>query len=221
MSLLRLQKKRRPGMHSDGYWPGYVDALINVVLNLMFLVAILAVGSFVLGMEISRQVLLPAIQESLKNVTCAVDDVRTIGTGPIVITINSVDSAAPKESQSVKIDRVRSMEDRETLLQVKFDADALELNDLTRADLISRLHDLLQQNPGASLTVWAVSDGDPQSRRVSFMRVMALRDALIRAGAEKSKVMTRLLPGTNTGTDGQLVYVLVHYDNMRKGLDEQ
>ncbi|MCX9004408.1 hypothetical protein NLN86_22545 [Citrobacter portucalensis] len=36
------------------FWPGYVDALMNLVLNLLFLSAIFAVAIFVLGMESSR-----------------------------------------------------------------------------------------------------------------------------------------------------------------------
>ena len=34
------------------YWPGYVDALVNVVLNLLFLVGVFAVGLVCLNMEI-------------------------------------------------------------------------------------------------------------------------------------------------------------------------
>ncbi len=220
MSLARLHKKRRHGMHSDGYWPGYVDALINVVLNLMFLVSILAVGSFSMVIEISRKVLMPAMQASVEKVTHIVDDVRTTGTEGALITINVVESATPKELQAVSIDRVRTIESQ-TLMQVKFAAGALQLNDSTRADLIPHLRDLLQKNPGASLAVWAVSDADPQSRRASFMRVMALRDALKLAGAENNNVVTRILPGTNTRTDGQLVYVLVRSIQSRKEADEQ
>lgn len=36
------------------FWPGYVDALMNLVLNLLFLSAIFAIAIFVLGMESSR-----------------------------------------------------------------------------------------------------------------------------------------------------------------------
>ena len=36
------------------FWPGYVDALMNLVLNLLFLSAIFAIAIFVLGLESSR-----------------------------------------------------------------------------------------------------------------------------------------------------------------------
>jgi hypothetical protein len=35
----------------QNYWPGYLDALINVMLNLLFLVAIFAIGLVLLNME--------------------------------------------------------------------------------------------------------------------------------------------------------------------------
>jgi hypothetical protein len=212
--------RRRRLASSSGYWPGYVDALVNVVLNLMFLAAMLAVGSFVLGIEISRKILVPTIQTSVEKVQRLIDETLEEKKGSSSSTIEVIDSSPPETSQSVKIDRVRSIENQ-TVLHVKFDADALQLNDSIRVNLIPRLHEILQLNPGASFTVLAVSETDPQARRISFMRVMALREALNKAGVENSRVVTRILQGTNTTTNGQLVYVLVRSTQNRKETDEQ
>lgn len=38
-------------LEESNYWPGYVDALVNVVLNMLFMVGIMAVGLVSLNME--------------------------------------------------------------------------------------------------------------------------------------------------------------------------
>ena len=216
----RVRLKRRHGAAGDGYWPGYVDALVNVVLNLMFLAAMLAVGSFVLGLEISRKILMPAMQNTIENVRQIMDQTQLDSRKGQSSTIEVIDSPASRPSPSVQIDRVRSV-DSQTFLHVKFAADALQLSDSTRINMIPRLRELLEKNPEASFAVWAVSEADPQSRRVSFMRIMALRDALNKAGIENNRISTRILPGANTSTDGQLVYILVRSTQNRKEPDEQ
>ena len=46
------------GSSSDGndiFWPGYVDAISNLVLNLLFVVAILTIAVFLFAMELGRR----------------------------------------------------------------------------------------------------------------------------------------------------------------------
>ena len=40
---------------SDIFWPGYVDAVTNLVLNLLFLLTIMTVAVFMFAMELGRQ----------------------------------------------------------------------------------------------------------------------------------------------------------------------
>lgn len=46
--------RKGPGHEEESYWPGYVDALVNVVLNLLFLLAILTMAAFVLGHQAGK-----------------------------------------------------------------------------------------------------------------------------------------------------------------------
>ena len=39
----------RGAVAEQNYWPGYLDALINVMLNLLFLVAVFAIGLVLLN----------------------------------------------------------------------------------------------------------------------------------------------------------------------------
>ncbi len=45
-----MRKKHKP-LEDNNYWPGYVDALVNVVLNMLFMVGIMAVGLVSLNVE--------------------------------------------------------------------------------------------------------------------------------------------------------------------------
>ena len=40
---------------SDIFWPGYVDAVTNLVLNLLFLLTIMTVAVFMFAMELGKQ----------------------------------------------------------------------------------------------------------------------------------------------------------------------
>ena len=45
-----MRKKHKP-LEESNYWPGYVDALVNVVLNMLFMVGVMAVGLISLNLE--------------------------------------------------------------------------------------------------------------------------------------------------------------------------
>ena len=40
---------------NDTFWPGYVDAISNLVLNLLFVVAILTIAVFLFALELGRR----------------------------------------------------------------------------------------------------------------------------------------------------------------------
>ena len=203
MSLLTMRRKRRHPPHSEGYWPGYVDALTNVVLNLLFLVAILAAGVFSLGMEASRKSLLPT----------TIDQVRfwvpALSSGRNVKAIDVSAASVAKDTRQVKLESVRP-EGRQTLLQITFAGEALVLGDADRAALQPLLQGELQKAGPSTVAVWTVSDADPTNRRASYMRVMAVRTLLGEAGQDVTQVVTRILPGASADQHIQRVYVLLH-----------
>jgi hypothetical protein len=215
MNLMHLKKRRRHGGGDAGYWPGYVGALINVVLSLMFLAAMLAVGSFIVGLDFSRKTLLSAMKASVEQAArISKERLEKSSSAPFVF-FDVEGTEAPASSNEVGIEPPGGRENQ-GLLQVKFTGDALALNDTVRNELGNGLRDLLRTHPDATLVVWAVSDTDPRYQRASFLRVMALREALIGAGAESRRIVTRIVTGKNTTADGQIVYVLVRSTNQNE-----
>lgn len=214
------KSSRRRGVQSEGFWAGYVGALVNVVLTLLFLVAVLAAESYVLGVEFSRKIVASALEASRQKLLREPEARPDVDRRIEPETIEVVEVPLPETSRQVRIDTIRSVE-RQELLQVRFPSESLELNDVARQALLPRFREFQRQSPGAVYTVWALSDADPQNRRVSFIRIMALRKALAEAGIENNRVVTRILPGRSTTLDGQLVYVLVRVTTMNATTDEQ
>lgn len=59
---------------SDTFWPGYVDAISNLVLSLLFIVAILTIAVFMFAMELGRrQVILQhkTVEQTTRKVAAA------------------------------------------------------------------------------------------------------------------------------------------------------
>lgn len=210
MASLGWLRKRQHREHSEGYWPGYVDALTNVVLNLLFLVAILAAGVFALGMEASRKSLLPALGE-IRDAPPQKVQQGVAPDKPVVGNVATpIDVARPTENpgqRHVSLEPVRPTADR-TLLQLTFQGEALVLAEADRTALLPEIKTAMARFDAATVAVWTVSDREPTNQRASFVRVMAVRDQLRAAGVDVSQVVTRILPGASVDLHQQRVYVL-------------
>lgn len=221
MASLGLLRKRRHHEHSEGYWPGYVDALTNVVLNLLFLVAILAAGVFALGMEASRKSLLPALGEIREAPPQKVQQ-GVAPDKPVVGNVATpIDVARPTlapDQRLVTLEAVRPEADR-TLLQLTFQGEALALAEADRAALMPEIKAAQARFDAATVAVWTVSDKEPTNQRASFVRVMAVRDQLGAAGVDVSQVVTRILPGASVDLHKQRVYVL--FNRKRKTNEDE
>lgn len=229
-----VRKLRRHHPHSEGYWPGYVDALTNIVLNLLFLVAVLAAGVFSLGMQASRnaQNMVEAMEtvqlEEVPEVPSPAPEVPQLPPLSAVPGLGQESQPLRQEREALVIDagvqsgaqkRTNNLEpevwvqdaqeqDSHALLRVRFKGEVVRVSEADSASLVERLRALRARYPQASVVVWAVSDADPGNRRATFLRVMAIRDQLPAVGVEMQQVLTRIIPGSSALKQGQEVYVL-------------
>jgi hypothetical protein len=169
--------------HSNSYWPGYVDALVNVVLNLLFLAAILAVGSFTQGLENSRKV--------LKEMS-GVDDTARKTTGDTA-------PRSPAESRSQMRDQAPSREELKLILH--FADYTVRLDDSAR----ERLKRELQRQISQGVQYWQVSiDADVEDntqRRAAYLRMISLRSVFLEVGIDPSRfsLLMQSAPVENVG----------------------
>ena len=62
----------------------------------------------------------------------------------------------------------------------------------------------------SQVTLWAPAElSDPVHRRATYLRLMAVRDALLGAGMPSDQVQVRLIPGESSVGAGREVYMLL------------
>ncbi len=204
--------KRKFELATTNYWPGYVDALTNVVLNLLFMVAIFTMGVFSLGLQSSRLTEMLAQLSSVKSALQA----NQVDAPPVLekrasvqIHVNTnLKQALPE--QGVNMTPVQQTTER-VLAQIGFEAESVSISDSAK-EVLKPLREALKgaKAKGQNLVVWgAMNLRDPEQRRATYLRVMATRDWLVAEGVDAQLIETRLLPGATNRLSGQNIYVLI------------
>ena len=204
-------KKRHKALAETSFWPGYVDALTNVVLNLLFLISILAAGVFSMGMESARKVVSPFLRASGPEVVQAAQPVAKPDALVTQIKVIEASESAPLAQAQVELKGPRAIEDRQELM-LKFGPDAIRMAEREKQQLLPKLRTQLGQNP-SDIVVWAAADvRNPVARRATYLRIMATRDLLVASGQPSDRIETRLLAGSTTQNSSQTVYIIFQQD---------
>lgn len=234
--VLQWQLKRRGHGHDEGFWPGYVDALTNVVLNLLFLVAILSAGVFSMGLQASRKAMIESVRADgnlgdgavtggLKGTQSG--DLNTppdeglpraaaTETSEATTVIRSKDPKPEGPGGGVTLTGVRETQGH-VLLTLLFESPVLAMSPAQRQGLQEQMGRTLSAMPDtqispealAEVKVWAISDKDPILQRAAYWRVLAVREVLLQMGVSAPNIHARMVQGINSGTKGQTVYVLL------------
>jgi len=195
---------------SDIFWPGYVDATTNLILNLLFLLTILIVAVFMFALELGR---------SSKAVAEKPKVEATAQAQPLVAEQNS---AVLKENETLKreIERLNKLlaaektrvaeipAVKETVfatvsppepllglnrvlsddfeVTVRFTDEAVDFSPSEKDRLLNSLLPLAEHGK-AHISV-AVPFGFSESKRLGFYRAMAVRNLLIELKVPKEKI---------------------------------
>lgn len=179
------------GDGSDIFWPGYVDAVTNLVLNLLFLLTIMTVAVFMFAMELGRQNHSPV--EAVTEVLSTPNPVKTDETEvealrkqvkllkQEVLAANELLSPQKVLSASSSIPRPEKSIDRTSAsgggVVVRFTAEAVALN-TAEADRLRGTLGPVVASGGARIDV-LVPTGFSEAKRLGFYRAMAVRNLLI------------------------------------------
>jgi hypothetical protein len=217
---------------SDIFWPGYVDAVTNLVLNLLFMLTILIIAVFMFALELSRH------QDKVPSTVAvvAVDDKRpaSISVEQIPGIVEAKDSeiqALQKELSTLKKQvQVQVQNDlrntQKTItaktpiakpdkdlekaaangggIIVKFLADAVTLSP-DEADSLRSLLAPIVAGGSAKIEVIAPA-GFSEAKRLGFYRAMAVRNELIEMNLPASKIEVSVREG-KSGADNTKVLV--------------
>jgi hypothetical protein len=211
------------------YWPAYVDAIINVLLNILFLTTALAVGLSTSEAGRRANTALTAEQAAAAMELAALPDVpRAPAEVPrnkpdeILIARNpATDAASAAHRLSGVKWQVAFSPEAPGLVRLEFDPAVFSLADQQRDDLVAVL-----RHQGAELgelrwKIWCTADlSGVDGYRLAYLRSMAVREAIIQAGARTDQVSMRIFGGgENRGPE--INRVLVSLISSNKGSREE
>jgi len=202
---------------SDIFWPGYVDATTNLVLNLLFLLTIMTVAVFMFALELGRTskdspetppIVTTQQDEAVvsKATTGSVDeivklkleiqrlnqllsqrDAQNVQTGGLSKSVEAT-SRAPKPLKGLDKALTRDFE-----LVVRFKDDAITFTPAERALLQESLQPIIASEK-TSIYV-EVPAGFSEAKRMGFYRAMAVRNLMIELDFPKENIDVAVVEG--------------------------
>lgn len=204
---------------SDIFWPGYVDAVTNLVLNLLFLLTIMTVAVFMFALELGRasqggpgktpvastkkdsEVVSKATTDPVKenialkreiqrlNMQLAQRVSQKVQPGGLVKTVD-VTSTVPKPLNG--LDKMLAS-DFEII--VRFTDEAVAFTSAEHDRLLNSLKPIVAS--GKTSIYVEVPAGFSEAKRMGFYRAMAVRNLLIEMKMPKDRINVSVLEGKN------------------------
>lgn len=196
--------KKRPELEESSYWPGYVDALTNIVLNLLFMVGIFAIGIFSMSIELALH---PKSKDTEAEQASAVNEPITTevqaGSGnsePIYFAIKTLRIEEPGSGQT-KLNSKRSPVDMTVnkspnfaLIKFIFPEDVFALSEDTLKSFTQEVNQR-KNDKAKSWNIWSsINLADPMARRGAYVRSMSVRAVLLKTGIDPAEIDIRLFP---------------------------
>ena len=185
--------------HNDetSFWPGYVDAIINVVLNILFLVGTFAVA---LATSSSSQKNEKAEKaQAVQEITQAIEpmaklpDIVSVAKAPVIEIEKANDALKPVRWT------VRQRPEQVSLVKIDFDPRALVLKESERLQLAALFKEQGAQLAAQRWSLWCVTDATgSDGSRLAYLRAMAVRQALLQAGVVPEQIDMRIFGGGKT-----------------------
>ena len=206
---------------SDIFWPGYVDAVTNLVLNLLFLLTIMTVAVFMFAMELGRQH--QSTGETRQEAATAAEQAKAAEPEPEVEALRQQVAELKREARiandllaAQKIVPASSAGAAPTKsvaqatpsgggLLVRYTDDAVTLTAAEADKLRSSLTEIVASG-GARIDV-VVPTGFSEAKRMGFYRAMAVRNLLIEMKVPPGRIDVSVREG-KAAADAALVRVM-------------
>ena len=190
------------------FWPGYVDAISNLVLNLLFLVMILCLAIFVLSQNSQRPsaAQAPAVEpQDTRHPTVQPRHSTRLSTGGTRDSVQKraevevLPSPAGQLSGATQI-KGQTVTDQGVYLEVHFVDDALELGESAQQVLREHLQPLLKAGFSQWQMVVTTDTAFASMRRSALLRLLRVRDTLVTPELPGLKGSTRIESGGTPAT---------------------
>ena len=204
------------------FWPGYVDAISCLVLNLLFLTMVLTIAVFILGQgqALNRSELpdpqviaaaLPSTEVPLKaQEKLPTREPRSIAPLPAPVSAKPPEVVRPLMSFKSDAEpvvngavRVGAEGISDALLVITLRGDTLIVPREQRDALVEKLREIDALQPEQGYEVRIATDTTlSDARRRSYVRAMSVRDVMLAAGIRPISITLRMESNGPSGGDG-------------------
>jgi hypothetical protein len=212
-------------VHKEGesysYWPGYVDALTNIVLNLLFLVAIFVIGVAALGLVAAQRKELPegaVVSNEPQTVVERVKDVvrKIIVSSPVASGVGQGGAVevdvANNSKPSVLLEKLEKQADA-TVIKLAFAQEAYVINKAEEVAVLKQLSAVLQVS-GKKILIWtAAPPDDALLVRGGMTRLLSVRNMLLRHGVAPELVDVRMVSQSPTAKTTGHVFIEINKED--------
>ena len=194
-------------IEEQSYWPGYVDAIINVVLNILFMVALFTLALSTVDFSPPKVVqskpdTAPARQGAQPEK--AVEELAQQAPQQFVISARPYKSQLSNPADAIDLTgsvatklvtwNTRKLEEGGQLVTVTFDERVAEIPVPQGRAFSAALRDLGSEAPKGQWLIWLSSDTRQASAsRLAYLRVLSVRSALVEAGVSPEFIQTRII----------------------------
>jgi hypothetical protein len=188
------------------FWPGYVDAISNLVLNLLFLVMILCLAVFVMSQTVNKKSKEGAVtdvpQETLRQEALPEQSTRLSsgGKNDQVQKQALIDVKPSPQGQAPGAVRIQSpiVSEQGVLLEMRFLEDALELSEASQQALRQQVMPFVREGFTQWELVVVTDTAFAATRRSALLRLLRVREALNQVAPDTLQSNTRIESGGST-----------------------
>jgi len=189
------------GGREQNFWPGFVDALSNLVLTLVFVMVIFVLALFYLSSKVSQskmEALCPATKAELAEVKKDLDETRS--------ALRVALSQASQVEERVKVSKTQATQLKKEKIStdvsgggpaitIRFPVGVVELDEDGKRALDQAISPLIAAGRQIKTNLSAVPGPETYSegKRIAFFRAVAIRNYLISKGVSKGDIDSKVL----------------------------
>lgn len=167
---------------SAGYWPAYVDVIINVTLNVIFITGVLAAFLSVIDIR-------PVTPNLLKSIPVVSEQSPFSAPKPQRLIVE--ETPHPRGAGSA-VSTVVQISGQATI-QVSFQNKSIEL-DKASSIALQEITKELESASQSEWVIWCFADTrQDASARLAYLRMMSVRNSLLQYGISAQRIETRML----------------------------
>ncbi len=186
---------------NQNFWPGFVDALSNLVLTLVFVMVIFVLALFYLSAKVSQtklEALCPATKAELSDTQKELEETRQALQAALSQAgqIKAKEETAVKKTPSAQMDKITTeATNTGTSITIRFPVGEVELDSEAMQVLDKAIGPLLAsgQRIKAGYTSTPGPETYSEGKRLAFFRAVAVRNYLISKGVAKSDIDSKVL----------------------------